>query len=76
MSNTRIAFEKGAQTLEEMRGGKVLPGYKEIGWHVLSDINMDGNFTRKYHFVAGGHTTDPLASITYSSVVSRDSVRI
>ena len=26
--------------------------------------------------VAGGHTTDPPSSITYSSVVSRDSVRI
>ena len=26
--------------------------------------------------MAGGHTTDPPASITYSSVVSRDSVRI
>ena len=27
-------------------------------------------------FVAGGHTTDPPATLTYSSVVSRDSVRI
>jgi hypothetical protein len=37
---------------------------------------MDGKFTRKARFVAGGHTTDTPASITYSSVVSRDSVRI
>ena len=34
-------------------------------------------FTRKARFVAGGHTTDTSASITYSSVVSRDhSVRL
>eukprot|EP00978_Attheya_sp_CCMP212_P004652 scaffold10138_cov34-Attheya_sp.AAC.1 len=34
------------------------------------------DFTRKARFVAGGHLTDPPASITYSSVVARDSVRI
>jgi hypothetical protein len=32
--------------------------------------------TRKARFVAGGHLTEPPASVTYSSVVSRDSVRI
>ena len=43
---------------------------------MVFDIKMDGKFTRKARFVAGGHTTDTPASITYSSVVSRDSVRI
>ena len=33
-------------------------------------------FTRKARFLAGGHMTEPPASLTYSSVVSRDSVRI
>ena len=33
-------------------------------------------FTRKARFVAGGHTTDTPGSITCSSVVSRDSVRV
>jgi hypothetical protein len=37
---------------------------------------MDGSFTRKARFVAGGHTTETPASLTYSSVVTRDSVRI
>ena len=37
---------------------------------------MDGKFTRKARFLAGGHTTSPPSSSTYSSVVSRDSVRI
>ena len=39
-------------------------------------INMDGNFTSEARFVASGHTTDPPASTTYSSVVFRDIVHI
>ena len=34
------------------------------------------DFTRKARLVAGGHKTDPPAQLTYSSVVSRESVRI
>ena len=34
------------------------------------------DFTRKARFVAGGHKTAPASSITYASVVSRESVRI
>jgi len=41
---------------------------------MIFDIKMD--FTRKARFVAGGHTTETPTSTTYSSVVSRDSVRI
>ena len=49
-------------------------GHKEIPCHIIFDIKMD--FTRKARFVAGGHKTDPPTSLTYSSVVARDSVRI
>ena len=42
----------------------------------IFDINMDGQFTLKACYVAGGHITDPPSSITYSSVVSRDSIII
>ena len=41
---------------------------------MIFDIKMDGLFTQKARFVAGGHTTDTPASITYLSVVSHDSV--
>jgi len=41
---------------------------------MIFDVKMD--FTRKAHFVTGGHMTDPPTSITYSSAVSRNSVRI
>ena len=37
---------------------------------------MGRKFRRKAKKVAGGHVTDVPYSITYSSVVSRDSVRI
>ena len=49
-------------------------GYKKIPCHMIFDVKMD--FTRKARFVAGGHMTDPPNSLTYSSVVSRDSVRL
>ncbi|GFH56846.1 hypothetical protein CTEN210_13322 [Chaetoceros tenuissimus] len=77
MSNVRIAFERlEGVTREEMETGKVKPGYKFCGTHMIFDIKMDGKFTRKARLVADGHKTDAPASITYSSVVSRDSVRI
>ena len=43
---------------------------------MIFDIKMNGRFTRKARYVANGHTTDPPYSITYSRVVSRDSIRI
>eukprot|EP00957_Ditylum_brightwellii_P159525 12143216-Ditylum_brightwellii.AAC.1 len=37
---------------------------------------MDRKFMRKAQFVSGGHMADPPANITYSAVVSQESVRI
>jgi hypothetical protein len=77
MKNVRPAFQrKDGLTVEEARSGKALVGYQEIKCHMVFDVKMDGNFTRKARLVAGGHTTETPASITYASVVSRDSVRI
>ena len=53
-----------------------LIGYKEITTHIIFDIKMGENFRRKSRLVADGHKTDTPASVTYSTVVSRDSVRI
>ena len=77
MQNVRIAFERlGNITEDQMRGGKIKPGYTYCSTHTVFDIKMDGIFTRKARLVPDGHKTKPPASITYSSVVSRDSVRI
>jgi hypothetical protein len=63
-------------TPDDVRSGKVkdMIGFQEIGCHIVFNIKMD--FTRKARFCAGGHTTDTPAVMTYSSVVSRDSVQI
>ena len=50
--------------------------FQYIKCHIIFDVKMGGNFRRKARMVAGGHMTETPSSITYSSVVSRDSVRI
>ncbi len=68
MRNNRVAFQFPGPS------EKAPPGYTFIKCHMNFEVKMD--FTRKARFVAGGHMTDPPAIMTYSSVVSRDSVRI
>jgi hypothetical protein len=52
---------------------KFLIGYQRIRCHMIFDIKMD-DLTREARFVAGGHMTETPTLITYSSVVSRESV--
>ena len=70
MKNVRPAFEvfEGDE--------KSLVGYKKIKCHIVWDVKLGENFHCKARLVAGGHVTEMPSSITYSSVVSRDSVRI
>eukprot|EP00978_Attheya_sp_CCMP212_P027374 scaffold91652_cov54-Attheya_sp.AAC.1 len=70
------AFEKWNKgTSEDLRSGKAkMPGYEEIGCHMVFDIKMDGKFTRKARYVANGNETEPPTAQTYASVVSRDSI--
>ena len=77
MTNVRIEFEKlDGVTPDEMRKGKIKPGYEHVNVKIMFYIKMDGNFTRNSGLVADSHTTAPPSSITYSSVVSRESARI
>ena len=68
MGNARVAFD----LLE--RNQPVPVGWKKITCHLVFDVKYDGR--RKARYVAGGHLTDPPKSLTYASVVSRDSVRL
>ena len=53
-----------------------IPRYKEIGYYIIFDINMGGNFTQKARLVANGNETEYLPKWdTYYLVLSRDSVR-
>eukprot|EP00957_Ditylum_brightwellii_P161750 12315372-Ditylum_brightwellii.AAC.1 len=48
-----------------------------VAWIAREDCNPDDmDFSRKAHLVAGGHTTETPTAIIYSSVVSRDSIRL
>ena len=71
MENIRPAFDKF-----DGRLGDLPIGYTKIDCHVIWDIKLGENFRRKARFVAGGHKTQVPPSMTYSSVVSRESVRI
>jgi hypothetical protein len=68
MTNNAVAFK----FLEE--GKCIPPGLQWIPFHMIFDVKCD--FTCKARFVAGGHWTDAPTQLTYSSVVTRDSVRI
>jgi len=71
MKNVRIAFKEFEEDVSA-----IPPGYQEIRCHMIFDIKMGENFRRKARMVTDGHWTETPAALTYSSVVSRDSVRI
>ena len=69
MKEVRIAFNI-------LPDGHVAPnGYQKIPCHMIFDIKME-DFRRKARLVAGGHRTEAPATITYASVVSRETVRL
>jgi hypothetical protein len=70
MSNVRVAFE------EYDGDPNTLVGYTQITGHLVFDVKLGENFRRKARYCADGHKTGAPASVTYSTVVSRDSVRI
>ena len=55
---------------------KELIGYQFIGVQFVFDIKLGESFRRKARLVALGNRTKTPPTLTYSSVVSRDSVRI
>ena len=69
LDKVRVAF----QLLEDDESP--LPGSKAINYHFIFDVKM--NLTCKARLVAGGHLNHNVPRhITYSSVVSKESVRI
>ena len=70
MKTVRPAFEEHTGAEEE------LIGYQHIQGQFVFDIKLGEDFRRKARYVALGNRTKTPATLTYSSVVSRDSVRI
>jgi hypothetical protein len=69
MKHVRVAFKI-------LLAGQSVPiGYQKIPCHMIFDIKME-DFWCKARLVAGGHMTKAPATITYASVVSRETIRI
>jgi hypothetical protein len=68
MTNNAVAF----RFLEE--GEQIPVGSTWIPFHMILDVKC--HLTRKARFNAGGHWTQASAQLTYSSVVTRESIRI
>ncbi len=49
--------------------------YQKIPCHMIFDVKME-DFRQKARLVAGGHRTKAPATITYASMVSRETVRL
>ena len=70
MKNVRIALDRFDGEVNDLKG------YQFVECHIIFDIKMGENFRRKDRMVASGQMTASPSSITYSSVVSRDSIII
>jgi hypothetical protein len=68
--NCRVAFEVYTGDVDK------LVGYQKLSGHLVFDVKLGENFHRKGRYCADGHKTKTPASVTYSTVVSRDSVQI
>jgi hypothetical protein len=70
MAKVRIAFKALGDNVSTP------PTFQEMRCHVVYDVKME-NFQRKARLVFGGHMTEvSSATMTYASVVFRESVRI
>ena len=70
MQNVWPAFEKWEKNESN------LIGYQKIKCHFIFDIKIGENFWWKAQLVANGNQTETPPALTYSSVVSQDSVHI
>ena len=75
MSCIHVAFEKWVDGTTQEEAKQKLIGYQEVRCHMIFNVKMSG-LIRKVRLVTGGHMADTPGSITYSRVVSRDSVCI
>ena len=71
MRNVCPAFEVFEGQVED-----IPKEYQFMRCHMIFDVKFGENFRCKARLVAGGHMTDTPNTLTYSSVVSRDSVCI
>ena len=56
--------------------GDIPPGYQDTKCHLIFDIKMGEIFCQNARFVTGGPMMETPNTLTYTSIVSRDLVRI
>ena len=67
-NNVKVAFKL-------LKDGEKMPStFTKITCHLIFEVKFD--LRMKARYVAGGHLMEPLSTITYSSVVSRESIQI
>ena len=71
MKNVRPAFE-----VFEGKQHDIPPGFQQIRCHMIFDVKIGESFHQNVWFVACRHATETPASLTYSSFVSHDTIRI
>ena len=67
----RIYFEPYEANVEYLS-----PGYKEVSFHIIFDVNIQDNLRPRSQMIAGGHDTTTPYSLTYLYAVSQNSVSI
>ena len=70
MTSNRVDFEQYKGNTSN------LVAYEEVNDPFIFDLKLSENFRRKSRFVADGHLFQTPASITYSTLVLTDSIRI
>ena len=68
MNNVEVAFD----ALPDGQNASI--GHKFLKCHMIFDVKME-DFRQKARYVAGGHIINAPPTITYVSVVSRETVR-
>ena len=73
--DTKKEMKNVEYDIKFINDGRNLPiGFKRIICHLIFDVKFD--LTRKSRYVGSGHFMQMPASMSYSGIVSRDSVRI
>ena len=71
MKNVRVLFDEFEGDIKDLP-----PGFQKIKFCIIFDVKMGENFRCKARMVARGHTAHNPSTLTYSSIVSHDSICI
>ena len=69
-------MKDASPAFRKLDNGKIVPiGYQRVNCHMIFDIKMK-YLCRRARLIAIGHMTDPPSTVTYSIILSRETVNI